>query len=282
MLTNLEVYSAYSSSPDLPLALGGRPDGDLIHIRNIDGLGPVKANINTKPYGSLDGEFYTGGNIGSRNIVLTLGFNPDWNDETVSSLRQKIYGYFMPNLPVALRFFSDELPTMEIVGYTETCEPNIFAQDPEMTISVICPLPDFVAVGATEVVGSAVSGATWSDFSLLSNVPTSMLVELSRASGTYDGLVTIEHKTLAVPTHKFEFSGAVSPGINLRLNTGRGIKAAENYVVASGERINLLNSMSADSEWLTLEPGVNELRVLTESATPMPFKLTYHERFGGL
>lgn len=282
MLTNLEVYSAFSSPPDIPLALGGSPEGDLIHIRNIEGLGPVKANINTTPYGSLDGEFYTGANIGSRNIVLTLGFNPDWSEETVSSLRQKIYGYFMPKLPVTLRLFSDELPAVEILGYTETCEPNVFSQDPEMQISVICPLPDFVAVSPSIVIGDAVTDADWEEFSLLSNVLTSILVELSRTSGTYDGLVTIEHKTLAPVTHKFEFGGSVAVGIDLQINTGRGIKAAENVVVATGEKINLLNSMSADSEWIALEPGVNKLRVLTESATPMPFKLTYHERFGGL
>lgn len=285
MLTNLEVYSSLSSAPDLPLQLGGREDVDLIHIRNITGLGPVKADINTTQYGSGDGGFYTGGSIGIRNIVMTLGFNPDWVEHTVASLRQIVYGYFMSNQPVTLRLFRDDGPTVEINGYCESNEPDIFSKDPEMPISVVCPMPDFVAVAPSVVTGTAQPDPVESEFTLVGNVDTSGRVVLTPIvddpSPTYDGTVTLEHKTLAPGANIFKVTGSVATGMDLIIDSARGAKVAENVIAL--EHINLLNSMTADSKWLALRPGTNMLRVLLDAAAAdKAWTLTYYERFGGL
>jgi hypothetical protein len=285
LLTNLEVYSSLSSAPDLPLQLGGREDVDLIHIRNITGLGPVKADINTTQYGSGDGGFYTGGSIGIRNIVMTLGFNPDWVEHTVASLRQIVYGYFMSNQPVTLRLFRDDGPTVEINGYCESNEPDIFSKDPEMPISVVCPMPDFVAVAPSVVTGTAQPDPVESEFTLVGNVDTSGRVVLTPIvddpSPTYDGTVTLEHKTLAPGANIFKVTGSVATGMDLIIDSARGAKVAENVIAL--EHINLLNSMTADSKWLALRPGTNMLRVLLDAAAAdKAWTLTYYERFGGL
>jgi tail protein len=288
LLTNLEVYSSLSSAPDLPLQLGGREDMDPIHIRDIKGLGPVKADINTTPFGSGDGGFYTGGSVNVRNIVLTLGFNPDWIVHTVSSLRQIVYGYFMSKQPVTLRFFRDDGPAVEIQGYTETNEPDIFSKDPEMEISVICPLPDFIAVSQSVVTGTAKETPDppeYSEFTLVGNVDTSGRVVLTTIeddpSPTYDGFVTLEHETLAPGTNTFEVTGSVAEGMDLIIDSARGAKVAENIIGA--EHINLLNSMTSDSKWLSLRPGTNKFRIrLAPGAPDKAWTLTYYERFGGL
>ena len=54
---------------------------DPIHIRDITGLGPVKAEIATTPFATSDGELFQGSTVGKRNIVMTLGFNPDWEGD---------------------------------------------------------------------------------------------------------------------------------------------------------------------------------------------------------
>lgn len=285
MLTNLEVYSSLSSAPDLPLQLGGREDVDLIHIRNIDGLGPVKADINTTQYGSGDGGFYTGGSINVRNIVMTLGFMPDYIEHTVASLRQVVYGYFMSKQPVTLRLFRDDGPTVEINGYTESAEPNLFSKDPEMEISVICPLPDFIAVAPSVVTGTAQPDPVESEFTLVGNVDTSGRVVLTPIeddpSPTYDGDITLEHKTLAPGASIFKVTGSVAEGLDLIIDSARGAKVAENVIGV--EHINLLNSMTVDSKWLALRPGTNKFRVLLDpSAGDKAWTLTYYERFGGL
>ncbi len=104
MLTKVEVFGPVP----LILPLGeGETNTDPIQIRDVQGLGPVKANVNTSPFGSFDGEAYTGSSVGKRNIVLTLGLNPNWKDQSITSLRQLLYTYFMPKRAVTLRFFSD-------------------------------------------------------------------------------------------------------------------------------------------------------------------------------
>jgi hypothetical protein len=76
--------------------------------------------------------------------VLTLGLNPNWVDQTVASLRRVLYRYLMPEAWTKLRFFSDDMPTVDIEGYVESFDPNMFTQDPEIQVSIICPKPDFI------------------------------------------------------------------------------------------------------------------------------------------
>ena len=63
MLTEVKAYSSWRSAPTLPLDDNGRAETDLIQIRNIDGLDPVKASVNTSPYGSIDGASYAGSSV---------------------------------------------------------------------------------------------------------------------------------------------------------------------------------------------------------------------------
>ncbi len=66
MLTRIEIINPRVPTLLLPLSnLGVEP----IQIRNVEGLGPVKASVNTQPFGSVDGESYVGSNVGKRNIV---------------------------------------------------------------------------------------------------------------------------------------------------------------------------------------------------------------------
>ena len=53
MLTEVKAYSSWQSAPTLLLSDTGRAETDLVQIRNIDGLDPVKASVNTSPLGLL-------------------------------------------------------------------------------------------------------------------------------------------------------------------------------------------------------------------------------------
>ena len=128
MLTTVEAYSAWKSAPLLPLSAHG-PETDLLQVRNIEGLGPVKANVNTSLLGSLDGEAYTGASIPKRNILITLGLNPDWDNWSMEQLRRLVYSYFVSKLRTRLVFRSDTFPPVEISGVVESCEPVLFTKD---------------------------------------------------------------------------------------------------------------------------------------------------------
>lgn len=285
MITNVEVYSSLSTAPDLPLAVGGTGADDPIQIRDLQGLGPVKAAVNTKAQADKDGEFYTGTSVGKRNIVLIVGLNADWVNHTVSSLRQDIYGYFMPKQPVRLRLFSDDLPAVEIEGYTESADPNLFSQDPEMVMSIICPAPDFIAVSQSQIAGVAKPGADWVDFTVVGNVETSVDLLVSAADTdptNYDGVITFEHKMLNGPVEPFAVNGSIDASTDLHINSVVGGKKAEN-LFDGGEKANLLNTMSDDSVWPKLVRGTNSVRVLLDAgAADKEWTLTYFERFGGL
>lgn len=284
MLTNVEVYSSWSSAPDLPLMMGVGEDEDPLQIRGFDGIEPVTATVNTSPYGSLDGEFYTGSSVGKRNIVMTVGFNPDWINHTVASLREKMYGYFMSKQPVTLRFFRDDGPPVQIDGITESCKPNIFSQDPEMQVSVICPMPDFIAVSPSVLEGTAKPAADVVEFTAVSTVPTTALLEITALAGdatTYDGTLIFERKTLAPGAELFTVTGTVAAAITTRIDSKRGNKLAQ--VDYGSEKTNILNSMTADSVWPRITPGTNKVRViLAAGAADKHWKLTYFDRFGGL
>src|SRR3954454_24463935 len=124
MITRMAVLSPQPSVPELPL---GRfmPNNEVIQIRNIEGLGPVKSDISKTPYATGRGDLFQGSSTGTRNIVLTLGLNPNWATQTMTSLRQLLYRYFMPENWVSLRFVSDELPLVGIRGIVEGFEPNL-------------------------------------------------------------------------------------------------------------------------------------------------------------
>lgn len=146
MVTKVTASTADGMFPDLVFNLINKPDTDLYEMRDIQGLGPVKANVNTTPLGSVDGESYAGSSMGIRNIVLTIGWKPDWITYSPEALRRKLDNHFMPKKMVDLYFDSldaDNYPKVWIRGYVESAEPNIFSKDMESQISIICPNPHF-------------------------------------------------------------------------------------------------------------------------------------------
>ncbi len=67
MITKMEVSSRNLSAPVLPVG-NSLPNDDPVQIRNIEGLGPVKANLASTPFATGRGEFYQGSSTGVRNI----------------------------------------------------------------------------------------------------------------------------------------------------------------------------------------------------------------------
>lgn len=110
------------------------------NIRSIDGLGPVKANINTTKNVLYDGDIYNNARADKRNIVIELGFviTPEIGLKTIEDCRLKAYKYFP--LKKRLRFIVEtDNRTLYADGYVESNEPNIFSEDETTRISIVCP-----------------------------------------------------------------------------------------------------------------------------------------------
>jgi Phage tail protein len=280
VLTRLEAYSSWESAPTLPLSDNGREETDLIQIRNIDGIDPVKAAVNTSPFGSVDGVAYTGSSVASRNIVITLHPNPDWNDWTFESLRRLVYSYFMPKQLTRLVFTSNDIPPVEIYGYVESCEVNPFASDVEILVSIICPDPYFTAVTATLITGDTSDGTNPLDIQYNGSIEAGINVEVLRASDPAPTYIAIQVGE-AVITY-FRVAGSVDATKYFLMNSVPGAKYVRNVAWNTGVITNLLSKLQTGSQWPTLKPGSNDFSVITDTPGHQQWQLRYFERRGGL
>lgn len=272
----------FGSGPAPTLSLGGvMASDDPVQIRGIDGLGPVKSDITSTPSGSSRGETFQGASTGKRNIVLSLGLNPNWATQTMSSLRQQLYGYFMTEQWCKLRFFSDELPTTDIEGYVESFDPNMFSQDPEIQISIINPRPDFIEVDPTLVKGTVDDGTIQQVVNYLGTVSAGLELRVDRSAEvpSYTGPLTI-----TVENSKGITTIAVDPVTidvvkSYKMSSVQGQKRVQNEDLSTGDTTNLLKIKTGD--WPELRPGENLISV--SANTPgQTWTLGFFNRFGGL
>lgn len=280
MLTTLEAYSSWQSAPILPLSDFG-PQTDLLQVRDISGLGPAKANVNTVPFGSVDGSSYTGGMVETRNILITVGLNPDWADWSMEALRRLLYAYFMPKHPVRLVFHSnDEMPTVEITGITETVEPSLFSKDGEFVVSVLCPDPYFTTVEPIIVAGSTTYTSGPVEIEYKGTEETGFNFKLVEAAPPAPWWGNFKMKNL-VDEH-FVVPIIVNASSYFVLNTVASQKYVQTVERGSGIITNLLSIVQPGSKWLKLQPGPNTFEAITDVGGTQDWELTYYEKYGGL
>lgn len=279
MLTTVRAYSSWPSADMLLLDNAGRAETDLIQIRNVDGLGPVKASVNTSPMGSVDGDSYSGASVGARNIVLTLRPNPNWHTWTFEGLRRLLYTYFMPKLLTRLVFETDEIPPVEISGYVESIEPVLFSKDGEIQVSIICPYPYFTTVAPIEYTGVSSDGSNPLEIEYNGSVVSGINVTVSWTSGATPTLVGIQLGDPALSY--FRVAATIDSSKYLVMNSIPGQKYVQNVATPSGVTTNLLSKVQEGSQWPFMQPGENQFAVITSGGV-QDWKLSYFERFGGL
>lgn len=285
MLTEVKAYSTWPSAPTLPLSESGRAETDLIQIRNIEGLEPVKASVNTSPYGSVDGTSYVGSSVLSRNIVLTVHPNPDWNIWTHASLRKLLYLYFMPKKPIRLVFYCDDIDPVEIYGVVEDIAGNQFSSDPEFLISIICPDPYFTAINPIVLTGQSIrppefgGGGELTDINYYGSVEAGVHVKL--VHGTAPDPTSIGVQIGDSYRDRFTVEATVSTLKYFEMNSVPLQKFVQNVDPGNGVTTNLLSKVKTGSSWPFLLPGENHFGVVTDSGV-QDWELRYYERFGGL
>jgi hypothetical protein len=255
----------------------------LIQIRNIDGLDPVKASVNTSPYGSVDGASYVGSGVDTRNIVLTLHPSPNWDTWSYESLRRLLYSYFMPKRQTRLVFFSDDMIPVEISGIVESVGVNIFSKDPELIVSIICPDPYFTALNPTVKTGrTGPAGTAPIIIDYEGNIETGIHVEVTSVSAEpapADIAIQIGDPLITY----FAVAAAVNTNMYFEMSSLPMKKFVQNVTIGTGVITNLLSKVHVQegSLWPTLQPGENEFSVITDVGHH-DWELTYYERFGGL
>lgn len=283
MLERMELFSASYAAPELPLG-GFMPSDDPVQVRDIQGLGPVGASIVSTPFATGRGEQYQGSSSGKRNIVLSLGLNPDWVDQTIASLRKLLYSYLLPEHWCKLRFYSDHLPTVDIEGYVETCEPNIFSQDPEFQVSIICPKPDFIDIDPIVLTGDVDDGTTEYLIQYDGQLETGFEFRIDRtiANASYTGPVTITITNPGESPQILEIDPVtIDTAKYLKVITRAQAKRISNVAIVDGAITNILQKMVSGSVWPVLKPGENLLQVAANE-NDQAWTIAYFNRYAGL
>lgn len=272
MLTLLEVRS---QGGILGLSL---MDPELGYdVQDIQGLDPVKATLVSSSFAQQDGAQYQSSRRETRNILLRLGFNPDYAIDDVRALRTRLYPFFMPKTPVSLRFFMDDDLTVDIPGVVESFESAMFSQEPVVDISVMCFDPDFIEPDPVVVAGSTTAGSTVSTLNYTGTVEAGIQFQLNVNRTLTE--FTIYHQAPDGSLRSMDFQGSLVSGDVVVINTVSGNKYAE--LTRSGTTSSILYGISPQSNWLELDTGANGIRVYAEGAA-IPYTITYTRRYGGL
>jgi len=263
------------------LSESGRAETDLIQIRNIDGLDPVTASIGTAPYGSIDGEAYTGSSVLGRNLVLTLHPNPDWSTWSPEALRRILYSYFMPKQAVRLEFYSDDMPDLEITGVVESLTANMFTNDPEILASIICPDPYFQTIDPIFLSGDTSDDPV--DIEYHGTIPDGIQLLVKQVSGTNPNELDIQIGNPDLTFFKVAQTNLATSTKYFHMSSLPMSKYVETVNETTGVSTSLLSNVATEegSEWPMLEPGTNQFQVISDNGV-QSWELTYFEKFGGL
>lgn len=257
------------------------PEESGFIIKSIEGLGPVKANINFKELATNDGSIDNSARLSSRNIVMSLQF---MESPTIEETRLKSYKYFPIKRNIKFLIETDSR-ICETIGRVETNVPTIFSNAEGCQISILCSNPYFYSAGENGTNQTIFYGTEpLFEFPFSNESLTEDLIEFgsieNRTEGTiyYDGdaeigitiqihavgeaegLVIYNTKTreiMRINDDKLKslMGSGIQAGDEITITTSRGEKGI--YMLRSGVTTNILNSLEKPIKWFQLSKGDN-------------------------
>lgn len=233
-------------------------------ITSITGLGPPDAAINTTNVGSFDGERFNSSKLGMRNIVMTIAILGN-----IETNRIALYSVFKSKEWIKFNY-KNGLRDVYIEGYVESAPIDLFSQNQEVQVSILCPDPYFK--NAEEIIEDmnliinmfyfpfAIedTGTTFSKYDevlekiIVNNgdVAKGMTIHL-QATGE-----VVNPKIFNRDTREFfGLNITMQEGDEITISTVKGAKTV--YLLRNGVETNIFNSIMKNISWLQLEPGDN-------------------------
>ena len=257
------------------------PEESGFIIKSIEGLGPVKANINFKELATNDGAIDNSARLSSRNIVMSLQF---MESPSIEETRLKSYKYFPIKRNIKFLIETDSR-ICETIGRVETNVPTIFSNAEGCQISILCSNPYFYSAGENGTNQTIFYGTEpLFEFPFSNESLTEDLIEFgsieNRTEGTiyYDGdaeigitiqihavgeaegLVIYNTKTreiMRINDDKLKslMGSGIQAGDEITITTSRGEKGI--YMLRNGVTTNILNSLEKPIKWFQLSKGDN-------------------------
>ena len=246
-------------------------------IQEVDGLDPVNAVLVSSSFAQVDGEQYQASRREARYLVFKMGVDVSQIYGSVTALRRKLMNYLMPKSEVNLRLFSDDHPTVDIVGIVESFDWPLFVQEPEVTLSIKCHNPDFLDL-SSEVLYLQTDAApvnTVVEYTGTVETGFKFEIDINRPVSEF----TIHLRTATNMLSTLEFAEPLIAGDHLYISTVTGAK--EITLTRDGTTSSLMYGMSPYSNWVQIFPGKNYLSVVADGE-PMNYLIQYVTRYGGL
>lgn len=280
MIKKITVINEFGESIDITLA-DTEPQTGLF-ITEIEGLGPPKADINTNDIATMDGSIFQYARSKSRDIKFKMLYIT--TDGTVEDARQLTYKYFPLKRKVTLVIETDNR-FLEIEGYVEENEPDIFSETSGTEITIRCPSAWFKRYGPDGIQDIIFSDIhpkfefEFEDYDEMSPSIEFSTIEIKRENiihyqGEADaGIImsiyaydrfrfpTIYNNTtrekMTIDTDKVErlIGSNIKFGDEIRISTHQNDK----YIrfIRDGVSRNILNTLDKDADWFTIHPGDN-------------------------
>lgn len=254
------------------------PDSGLF-ITEIEGLGPVKADINMTDLATQDGAKYNSSRATKRNIVMHLQFI---HVDSIEDARQLTYRFFPIKGRIVFRIETDNR-IAEIDGYIESNEPTIFEEETGAEISIICEsawFRDASLGGIQEISFSDIVSLFEFEFS----DDDSPSIEFSSIELKRENVITYYGETnTGIILRMYALGPFTNPIIynietleKFRINTnkvqsivGSAIRAGDEIEISTikndkyvrfmreGRSYNILNALDVDADWFEIHPGDN-------------------------
>lgn len=285
MIKSVTVTNYLGDSLKLELT---RPEKSGFIVKSIDGLGPVKANINTTEVSTNDGSIFNSARLNQRNITMNLLFMQT-GSESIEDVRQKSYRYFPLKKKLTISIETDNR-TLETDGYVESNEPNIFSKQEGCFISIVCPSSYFYSIDKNETVLAGIQSAFEFPFGnesiyepLLEIGITNHYTERTvvyrgdseigititiHALGDVENLTIYNlgtREVMRIDTDKIKAltgSGIIT-GDDIIISTIKGNKYIT--LLREGVTTNILNCLSKNTDWFRLSKGDNRFAFTAES-----------------
>lgn len=254
------------------------PEKSGFVIKNITGLGPVKANVNLTELATNDGAIDNSARLEPRNIVMDLQFieNP-----TIEATRLLSYKYFPIKRNITFLIETDSR-VCETIGRVESNEPEIFSDKEGCQISIICPDPYFYSNKSNEIIfygtepmfkfpfSNESLTEPLLEFGLIKNMTEGTVyydgdAEIGitihiNAIGDAEGVAIYNSETREVMRINDEklialMGSGIQAGDEITITTVKGLKGIT--ILRGGVTTNILNVLDRPIMWFSLSKGDN-------------------------
>ena len=256
-------------------------------VIGVSGLTRPDTTVNTSS-GVSDGEYYNSSKVGMRNIVIDVLLCGD-----IETNRQRLYKIFPLKTACAV-YFKNYNCDVKIKGYVEVLDGDLFVEQEQIQISIICPQPYFESLKTIYTELSKIMRLFEFPFCITEPIPFSEKRNLPLCSILNNGdttcgiILTIsisgevsDLKIYNTATQQFfGLNYTFQENDQITLNTQSGQKNIS--LIRDGEIINLLSSMQAGSSWIQLATGINNFTFTADGADFVKIIFATVELYGGV